>query len=91
MIMRIDFRKIEASSSIGGEVEVFDVSKELGNAIYRSTPDIGEFNFAQELYDDGEVEIDENRAAIVRKYIAANFYAFIQVAVNKRLDEVINP
>lgn len=89
--MRIDFRKIEAAASIEGEPEIFDVSKNLGNEIYRNTPDLGELNFAQELYKDGEVEITEERAAIVRKYISDNFYAFIQVAVNKKLDEVINP
>lgn len=89
--MKIDFREIEAPLNIEGETGVFDISKELGNVIYRNTPDLGELDFAHELYRNGEVEINEERAATVRKYIDANFYAFIRVAINKKLDEIINP
>ena len=59
--MKIDFRKIEIKD-INGNVSVIDLSKELGNLIYKNTPDLGELEFAQELYKNGEVEVDESKA-----------------------------
>ncbi len=89
--MKIDFRKIEVEINIDGTTEEVSVCQELGNAIHQHTPDLGEYEFGREIYFNGEVEIDQNRAEIVRKYMdVAQFYARVKVGVNKALDEIIN-
>lgn len=90
--MRIDFRKIEVEINIDGTTEQINVCKELGNAIYQNTPDLGELDFAREIYHSGEVEIDATRVEIVRKYMdVAQFFARVKAGVNKELDKIINP
>lgn len=85
--MKIDFRKIEITD-IEGNVKSIDVSKELGNAIYRNTPDLGELDFAQEIYRKGEVEIDESRRQIIKKYMdIGKFLAYIKRDICKLLDK----
>lgn len=89
--MKIDFREIEVKVDVEGTTALKDVCKELGNAIFRRTPDLGELAFAREIYDEGEVEIDAARAAIIRHYMEdGKFYALAKEAVYKRLDEIIN-
>lgn len=90
--MKIDFRKIEVQNSIDEAPVKMDICKVLGNAIYQNTPDLGELDFASEIYHNGEVEIDPARAEIVRKYMdAGQFFARVKAGVNKQLDKVINP
>ena len=85
---KIDFRKIEVKN-IEGKNSTLDISKELGNAIYKNTPDLGELDFAQELYKKGEVDVDDNKAAIIRQYMdVAQFFAFVKTGVNKELDSI---
>ncbi len=87
---KIDFRKITVQD-VTGKDSALDISKELGNAIYKNTPDLGELDFAQELYKKGEVEMDEKKADIIRRYMdVGQFFAFVKKAVNKELDS-INP
>ena len=52
--MKIDFRNIEVTD-LEGNKSTSDVSKELGNIIYNNTTDLGELEFAQEVYKHGEV------------------------------------
>ncbi|MDD3038602.1 hypothetical protein [Bacteroides sp.] len=88
--MKIDFRKIE-TTDIEGNNSTFDVSKELGNTIYKNTPDLGELDFAQTIYKEGEVEVDEEKAAIIRKYMdVGQFLAFIKKSVYEKLDSINN-
>jgi len=83
--MKIDFRKIEIED-INGNVSVIDLSKELGNLIYKNTPDLGELEFAQELYKNGEVDIDGAKAEIIRKYVdRSGVLAFVKIAIEKAL------
>lgn len=85
---KIDFRKILVED-VTGKNSTLDISKELGNAIYKNTPDLGELDFAQELYKKGEVDVDENKAAIIRQYMdVAQFFAFVKAGVNKELDSI---
>lgn len=85
--MKIDFRKIEITD-IEGNVKSIDVSKELGNVIYRNTPDLGELDFAQDIYRKGEVEIDESRKQIIKKYMdVGKFLAYIKRDICKLLDK----
>jgi hypothetical protein len=83
--MKIDFRKIEIED-INGNVSVIDLSKELGNLIYKNTPDLGELEFAQELYKNGEVDIDGPKAEIIRKYVdRSGVLAFVKIAIERAL------
>lgn len=87
---KIDFRKIKVSD-IEGKETTMDISKEMGNTIYKNTPDLGELEFAQEIYKKGEVDVTEERAAIVRKYMdVGQFFAYIKKAVNEALDAALS-
>lgn len=88
--MKIDFRKIEVRD-IDGNKSTVDVSKELGNAIYNKTADIGELELAREIYKQGEVEVDAEKARIIVKYVNETFLAFVKEAISPVLDEIINP
>ena len=57
--MKINFRRIKVKTAIDGEIKEFDVAKTVGNAIYCNTPDLGELEFAQRIYKEGEVEVGE--------------------------------
>lgn len=88
--MKIDFRKIEVNDFEGNKSTI-DISKELGNAIRNNTPDIGEFEFAREIYHSGEVEVDQEKAEMIRKYMdIGEFFAFIKVPVFEQLDSINN-
>ena len=88
--MEIDFRKIEVTD-IEGKKSTFDISKELGNTIYKITPDLGELDFAQAIYKQGEVEINEEKAEAVRKYMdVGQFFAFVKKSVYEKLDSINN-
>ena len=64
--MKINFRRIKVKTAIDGEIKEFDVAKTVGNAIYCNTPDLGELEVAQRIYKEGEVEVDEQGANIIR-------------------------
>lgn len=87
--MKIDFRKIKVKD-IEGKESSLDISKELGNSIYRNTADLGELELARNIYKDGEVEINVEQAAILNKYVREGFLAFVQEALCPVLDEIIN-
>lgn len=87
---KIDFRKIIVKD-IEGKETTMDIAKVMGNTIYNNTPDLGELEFAQEIYKKGEVEVTEERAAMVRKYMdAGQFFAYVKVAVNEALDAALS-
>ena len=82
--MKIDFRKIEVKD-IEGNNSTVDIAKELGNA------DLGELEFAQEVYKHGEVEVDSEKAEIIRKYMeVGRFFACIKKGVFDLLDSINN-
>lgn len=87
--MKIDFRKIELKDVEGNSFEM-DVSRELGNSIYRDTTDIGELELAREIYLKGEVEVDSAKAAVLRRYVERGYKAFVKEAVIPVLDRIIN-
>lgn len=88
--MKIDFRNIQVKD-IEGTIIPLDVSKELGNAIYGKTADIGELELARDIYKNGEVDVDAANAAIIAKYVREGFLAFVQEAVCPLLEDIINP
>ena len=83
--MKINFKKITVIDLEGNKSTV-DIAKELGNAIYKQTTDIGELDFAREIYHKGELELSIDQIAIVRKYMdAGGFFAFVKEGVEKIL------
>ena len=62
--MKVNFKKVGVIDLEGNEVE-FDVSKDFANYLYRTTGDLGMLDFAQNLYKNGEVDVDDEMAAIL--------------------------
>ena len=63
--MRINFKEIEVQDLTGEKMEV-DASQALGNSIYQLTADLGMLKVAQEIYSNGEAELDlETRQTII--------------------------
>lgn len=85
--MKIDFRKLEVED-IEGNKSTVDISKMLGNAIYQKTVDLGELELAQDIYKNGEVELSSEQVGNIKGYVSTGFVAFVQIAVNKALEEI---
>lgn len=89
MKKKINFKNIQVQT-INGSVQELDMSKELGNAIYAKTMDLGELELAREIYKNGEAEIDEEQAAMLVRVIRDNFLAFVQESICPALDNLFN-
>ena len=87
--MTIDFRKITVKDLDGNEL-VYDVSKSLGNFIYKVTPDLGMFQFAQEMYNKGEVEIPEELKEQLKAIISHPQCPFIAMVKQEILNLLNN-
>ena len=68
--MKINFRDFK-TMDIEGKEQVLDISKELGNAIYRETMDIGEVELARKIYLEGELELSEGEVEIVKSFMGS--------------------
>ena len=66
-----------------------DLSKDLGNANFFNVSDINEQEIGRKIYHDGEIEIDEASAALIKRFAEQIFYAYIKVPLFKLLDEVV--
>lgn len=66
-----------------------DLSKDLGNAIFFNVSDINEQEIGRKIYHDGEIEIDEASAALIKRFAEKIFYAYIKVPLFKLLDEAV--
>lgn len=83
--MKINFKKITVTDLEGNKSTV-DISKDLGNVIYKQTQDLGELDFAREIYHKGEIDLSIEQIAIVRKYMdAGGFFAFVKEGMEKIL------
>lgn len=88
--MEIDFRKIEVKGVDGKAINV-DLSKTLGNQMYRTALSDDDMRLGKEIYDDGKINLNKPRAATVKKYIAnGGFYAFIRAGINPILNKIID-
>lgn len=69
-LVKIDFRNI-AVETIDMKVQKMDFSKELANAIYSQTKDLGEVEMARKMYNMGIVELTKDEAKkIFEEYIS---------------------
>lgn len=83
---KLNFKAVP-TRDIEGNLEPRDISKELGNYIYRETSDLGELDLAQRIYKDGEVEANESEIEIIRKYIDSGYKAFVKKAFEEMLND----
>lgn len=84
---KLNFKAVP-TRDIEGNLEPRDISKELGNYIYRETSDLGELDLAQRIYKDGEVEANESEIEIIRKYIDGGYKAFVKKAFEEMVSDV---
>lgn len=77
--MKVDFRKLEIKD-LEGNVVTFDASKQLANFIYMETQDLGDLILAQDIYKNGEVELDNDQINKIKDWLRTNFKAFVQKA-----------
>lgn len=83
--MKVDFRKLEIKD-LEGNVVTFDASKQLANFIYMETQDLGDLILAQDIYKNGEVELEDTQMNKIKGWLRNNFKAFVQ----KAFDDYIN-
>ena len=82
---KLNFKAVP-TRDIEGNLEPRDISKELGNFIYRETSDLGELDLAQRIYKDGEVEVNDDEIEIIKKYIDNAYKAFVKKAFEEMLN-----
>lgn len=88
--MKIDFRKIAVKGVDGKAINV-DLSKTLGDQMYRTALSESDMKFGKEIYDNGEVDLNKPRAETVKKYVSSGgFYAFIRAGINPILNKIID-
>ena len=85
---KVDLSKLQVTMRLGSEPQEYDYSKELAQAIYSKTAQLSEHAFAMALYSNPVVELTEENKQIITRYTNENFLAFVQVAVNKLMEEV---
>lgn len=83
----VDFKSVKYYD-IEGNTSTVDVSKELGNQIFKKTTDIGELDLARAIYHKGEVELTKEQAAIIAEYVRNGFVAFVHVPLCGQLAEL---
>lgn len=84
---KLNFKAVPCRD-IEGNLEPRDISKELGNFIYRETSDLGELDLAQRIYKGGEIEASEEEIEIVRKYINSGYKAFVKKAFEEMVSDI---
>lgn len=85
--MVVDFKKI-LLIDLYEKKEYKDVSKELGNLIYKYTGDIGEMDIARKIYHDGTVELTVNQVISLRELInTLPIRAYLKSGILKQFDE----
>lgn len=84
---KLNFKAVP-TRDIEGNLEPRDISKELGNFIYRETSDLGELDLAQRIYKDGEVKVNENEVEIIRRYINNGYKAFVKKAFEEMVSDI---
>lgn len=84
---KLNFKSVP-TRDIEGNLEPRDISKELGNFIYRETSDLGELDLAQRIYKDGEIEVNESEIEIIRRYINNGYKAFVKKAFEEMVSDI---
>ena len=84
--MKANFKELKVMMDFEGEPVTVDIRHALGNAIRRSTSDIGVDETARKIYfSDGEVELPDEHADAIRAVAARTFIVPVQQAVEEAL------
>lgn len=70
---KIDFRKITIKDVEGNDIPA-DISKQLGNQMYMQGQNIEECELGRDIYHNGEVELDEQQAKTVERFVGSYSY-----------------
>lgn len=74
--MKADFRKIEIEN-INGDVEIVDIAKTFGNALYSQGKTLEVVELARAIWKDGEVELDKEQVAIIKEHAPQIFPSYV--------------
>lgn len=85
----IDLSKLKIQM-IDSSIMEYDLSKELAEVIFKTTQSLAEHSFCLDLYKNPVVELTDENKAIIEKYVEQYFKAFVQIAVNKLLNDENN-
>lgn len=85
----IDLSKLKIQM-IDSSIMEYDLSKELAEVIFKTTQSLAEHSFCLDLYKNPVVELTDENKAIIEKYVKQYFKAFVQIAVNKLLNDENN-
>ena len=88
--MKLNLKKIEVPNIEGKKQEIKLDYKGLANHIYNTTGDIGELELARELYKNGELELDSDKAQILKSYVEKYYIAVVKEVLIPILDKIIN-
>ena len=83
----IDLTCVKAPDLDGKEL-TFNIAKDLGNYIYRTTPDLGALELAQTIYKTGKIELTDQHKKELKEIINAPDFPFIAL-VKKTILEAI--
>lgn len=83
---KIDLGKVKIELLDGSIIE-HNVAKELAQVIFQSTQSIEEHSFSIDLYKNPVIELTDKNKEIIEKYINQYFKAFVQIAMNKLLND----
>ena len=74
-LKKVDFRKIEVEN-VDGTIEVIDVSKVLGNIVWKQAQDLETNTLGREIWGKGEVELTKENIRFIEGVIP-QFFAYI--------------
>lgn len=72
-LKKVDFTKIAIENIEGGK-DTIDFSKQLGNAIYNQSKELGEIEIAREIYKEGIVELTDEQCKMILGYTSSYPY-----------------
>lgn len=79
---KVDFKRIMVQINFEGDLVEVDTRKELANAIYQTTNDIGLADFAREIYySEGEIEVPQEYIEPILSVSAKRFIVPVQKAL----------